>query len=165
MLLVTAGVNGLLKALTASPRPAAFASDLAQVEETSFGIPSGHAQNAAAIWGRLAIGVRHPATRVGLVVLIALIGWSRIHLGAHFLEDTLSGWVVGAVLVALTAGLEPRVVGWWATRSDTDRVLAAVVAGLAMIAPATLLADASRGSARRGVGWWTSPPPPVRATS
>jgi glycerophosphoryl diester phosphodiesterase/membrane-associated phospholipid phosphatase len=145
MLLVTAGVNGLLKALSASPRPAAFASDLAQVEETSFGIPSGHAQNAAAIWGWLAVGARRPGARVGLVVLIALIGWSRIHLGAHFLEDTLTGWAVGAALVALAVWLEPRVVRWWVTRSDADRVLAAVVAGLAMIAPATLLAGRLEG--------------------
>ncbi|MTV26750.1 phosphatase PAP2 family protein [Nitriliruptoraceae bacterium ZYF776] len=145
MLLVTAGVNGLGKALTASPRPAAFAGDLARVEETSFGIPSGHAQNAAAIWGRLAAGVRRRGVRVALVALVVLIGWSRIHLGAHFLEDVLLGWVVGAVLVGLAVWLEPRVVRWWATRSDVDRVLAAVVAGLALIAPATLLAGRLAG--------------------
>jgi glycerophosphoryl diester phosphodiesterase/membrane-associated phospholipid phosphatase len=145
MLLVTAGLNGVLKLLFATPRPGFLAPELAQVDEHSFGVPSGHSQNAAAIWGLLATGMRRRAVQVALVALILAIGWSRVHLGAHLLEDLLTGWLVGGLLVGAFLLLEPRVVAWWHRTSDRDRVLAGVVASLAMIAPATLLAGRLAG--------------------
>jgi glycerophosphoryl diester phosphodiesterase/membrane-associated phospholipid phosphatase len=145
MLLVTAGLNGVLKLLFATPRPGFLAPELAQVDEHSFGVPSGHSQNAAAIWGLLATGMRRRAVQVALVALILAIGWSRVHLGAHLLEDLLTGWLVGGLLVGAFLLLEPRVVAWWHRTSDGDRVLAGVVASLAMIAPATLLAGRLAG--------------------
>ncbi|WP_052665261.1 glycerophosphodiester phosphodiesterase family protein [Nitriliruptor alkaliphilus] len=152
MLLVTAGLNGVLKLLFATPRPGFLAPELAQVDEHSFGIPSGHAQNAAAVWGLFAVGARRRAVRIGLVLLILAIGWSRVHLGAHLLEDLLVGWLVGAVLVVWFVVLEPRVVRWWRRVTDTERVLAGVVASLAMIAPATLLAGRLAGVSFGWVG-------------
>jgi hypothetical protein len=145
MLLVTAGLNGVLKLLFATPRPGFLAPELAQVDEHSFGVPSGHSQNAAAIWGLLATGMRRRAVQVALVALILAIGWSRVHLGAHLLEDLLTGWLVGGLLVGAFLLLEPRVVAWWHRTSGGDRVLAGVVASLAMIAPATLLAGRLAG--------------------
>jgi glycerophosphoryl diester phosphodiesterase/membrane-associated phospholipid phosphatase len=145
MLLVTAGLNGVLKLLFATPRPGFLAPELAQVDEHSFGVPSGHSQNAAAIWGLLATGMRRRVAQVALVVLILAIGWSRVHLGAHLIEDLLTGWLVGGLLVAAFLLLEPRVVAWWRRTSDVDRVLAGVVASLAMIAPAVLLSGRLAG--------------------
>jgi glycerophosphoryl diester phosphodiesterase/membrane-associated phospholipid phosphatase len=145
MLLVTAGLNGVLKLLFATPRPGFLDPDLARVDEHSFGVPSGHAQNGAAVWGLLAVGARRRAVQVALLVLIAAIGWSRIHLGAHLLEDLLVGWLVGGLLVLGFVLLEPRVRRWWAAAADTDRVLAGVVASLAIIAPGALLAGRLAG--------------------
>jgi hypothetical protein len=110
------------------------------VTETSFGVPSGHAQNAAAIWGLLAASVRAWGLRVALVALIALIGWSRFFLGVHFLEDLWVGWTVGIVLLALFLLLEGRIARWWLGLTTPDRMLAAVVTSLAIVAPAMLLA-------------------------
>lgn len=145
MLLVTAGLNGVLKLLAATPRPGFLDPDLARVHEDSFGVPSGHAQNGAAIWGLLAVGTRRRAAQVALVALIVAIGWSRIHLAGHFIEDILVGWLIGALLVVAFVVLAPRATAWWHRAADADRVLAGVVASLALIAPATLLAGRLAG--------------------
>jgi len=140
MLLVTASVNGVLKLAFTTPRPSFLRPGLGAVDETSFGLPSGHAQNATAIWGLLAARLRSWPVRAALLALIAGIAWSRIHLGVHFLEDMVTGVAVGAVLVGLFLWLERPVARWWLTVGTTERVLAALVAGLAFITPATLLA-------------------------
>jgi glycerophosphoryl diester phosphodiesterase/membrane-associated phospholipid phosphatase len=139
MLLLSAGINGLLKSLFATPRPTFLVPEVGVVSETSFGLPSGHAQNGAAIWGLLAASVRSWPVRVGLLALIGAIGWSRIHLGVHFLEDITVGWAVGGALVIAFVALEGRFARWWSRVGTTERVLASVTAGLAMVAPATLL--------------------------
>jgi glycerophosphoryl diester phosphodiesterase/membrane-associated phospholipid phosphatase len=139
MLLLSAGINGLFKSLFATPRPTFLRPEVGVVGESSFGLPSGHAQNGAAIWGLLAASVRSWPVRVGLVALIAVIGWSRIHLGVHFLEDITVGWVIGGVLVVAFVVLEGRFARWWARVGTTERVLASLTAAMAMIAPATLL--------------------------
>ncbi|MFU8840522.1 MAG: glycerophosphodiester phosphodiesterase family protein [Nitriliruptoraceae bacterium] len=140
MLLLSASVNGLLKLAFTTPRPFFLRPELAQVSETSFGLPSGHAQNATAFWGVLAASLRSWTARVALVALIAGIAWSRIHLGVHFLEDLVVGIAVGATLLVLYLWVEPRVIRWWQRVGTLDRVLGALVAGLVWIAPATLLA-------------------------
>jgi membrane-associated phospholipid phosphatase len=68
--------------------------------------PSGHAAQAAAVWGMWAVlASAHARGRgrlgvwaVALLVIVA-VGCSRIYLGAHWLTDVLGGWVVGAVWV------------------------------------------------------------------
>ena len=140
MLLVSASLNGVLKLVWTTPRPSFFRPELGQVTETSFGLPSGHAQNAVSVWGALAVSLRrHWWAVVGLVALILAIGWSRIHLGIHFLEDMLVGWSVGLVLLGLMVWLEPRVVAWWQRNGTGERVLAGIVASLVFITPAVLL--------------------------
>lgn len=140
MLLLSASINGLLKLTFATPRPSFLRPELAAVTETSFGLPSGHAQNATAVWGVLVASLRAWPARVALLLLIAGIAWSRIHLGVHFLEDLVVGVVVGLVLLGLYLWLEPRAIRWWHRVGTLERVLGALVAGLVWIAPATLLA-------------------------
>ncbi len=139
MMMISAGLNGLLKLVFTTPRPSFLDPSLDLAHETSFGLPSGHAQNAAAIWGVLAASLRNWPARVALIALIALIGWSRIHLGVHFLEDMLTGWLVGAVLVVLYLWLAPRTKRWAARLPLWQQILGAVTASLMFIAPATLL--------------------------
>jgi glycerophosphoryl diester phosphodiesterase/membrane-associated phospholipid phosphatase len=150
MLMASAGLNGVLKLCSSTPRPGFLAPEVARVDEHSFGLPSGHAQNGAAVWGLLASGARRPAARLGLVALVLTIGWSRIHLGAHMLEDVLVGWMVGVLLVVVFTRFEPRMRRWWARVTDTDRVLASLVASLALIGPASLLAGRLSGV---DLGW------------
>jgi hypothetical protein len=88
----------------------------------------------------LAATLRRWPVRVALLVLIVAIGWSRIHLGAHFLEDVFLGFAVGAVLVALYLWIAPRGARWVRRSSVTDQILASIAASLLFIAPAAVLA-------------------------
>jgi membrane-associated phospholipid phosphatase len=100
MLLLSADLNYLLKVVFHSPRPYWYSRRVAALSiDMTFGLPSGHAQNAAAIWGLLATLVRRRWVWAVALALILAIGLSRIYLGLHFPSDVLAGWLIGAALV------------------------------------------------------------------
>jgi membrane-associated phospholipid phosphatase len=100
----------LVKVLVARPRP----STGALVKALGYAFPSGHSTAAAAAWLSAAIVLGtllgSPVWRalvIGLaVVVVALVGISRIYLGVHAPTDVLSGWTLGTLWVigALAAG-------------------------------------------------------------
>ena len=75
---------------------------------TSFAFPSGHTMGATLLYGILTLialrFVKTPWQRVALIVtaisLIALIGLTRIYLGAHFLTDVLAAFAIGSAWLA-----------------------------------------------------------------
>lgn len=108
MLLISNGVNGFFKVLFAGPRPYWFEASVEGVTgESSFGVPSGHAQIAASVWGYMAALFKKRAFTIAALVIIFLIGLSRLFLGVHFLRDVLFGWLIGGILVLLFVKLEP----------------------------------------------------------
>lgn len=145
MLLLSAGLNGVLKLSSASPRPLFLDPSVGLVHETTFGIPSGHAQNAVAVWGTLAVELRRRWAWVVAVLLMLLLGVSRVFLGAHFPVDTLTGWAVGAVLLlAYIRWREP--VADWAARAPVGRVLSVAFAvSLGLIAAGVLVRTSFTG--------------------
>jgi membrane-associated phospholipid phosphatase len=76
---------------------------------STFSFPSGHASASVAVYGAFAIVLLRSITRwthraivLGtLAVLLALIGFSRIYLGAHYFSDVLAGYSVGAAWLAV----------------------------------------------------------------
>ncbi|MEP7082540.1 MAG: phosphatase PAP2 family protein [Chloroflexota bacterium] len=79
------------------------------IEERGFSFPSGHAALAMVAYGILAVVIgrsRLPrAVRAALIgallLLVLLIGLSRIWLGVHYPTDVVAGWTAGAVIVLL----------------------------------------------------------------
>ena len=143
LLLLSAGINAIGKLLVASPRPLFLDPSVGRVHETTFGIPSGHAQNAVAVWGLLAVLVRRRWAMACAVGLAGLIGWSRVELGAHFVTDVVVGWVIGAALLALFVWLEPPVRRRIADLAPSTQVVAgvgtaAVLIGVGLLASARL---------------------------
>ena len=102
-------LNALLKLLFHRPRP-----EVAFVHLETYSFPSGHAAVSTATFATLAflVGQRLPGLRAfavgaAAVAMIALVGFSRLYLGVHYLSDVLAGTSFGlcwasACLIAYT---------------------------------------------------------------
>ncbi|RAY13054.1 hypothetical protein DPM19_21355 [Actinomadura craniellae] len=142
--LLGSALNALLQLSLQDPRPYWTDRDVTALEaQTSFGMPSGHAQGAMIAWGYLAarwpFGARlRPWATGTAVVLVLLVGVSRVYLGQHTPEQVAAGWTTGALLLAAVLWSEPRVLAWWRARPLTTQF--GLVAGVAaaFLAPAAL---------------------------
>lgn len=130
--------NGVFKWAFHAPRP--YWLDVrvrALSVESSYGIPSGHAQNAVAVWGLIARVLRSAWAWVAAVVLILGISLSRVYLGVHFPHDIAGGWVIGAGVLVAYLWAEPRAVNWLRPKSLGYQIgaafaLSAILLGLAL---------------------------------
>jgi membrane-associated phospholipid phosphatase len=110
-LIVSEVVNSLLKLAFHDPRPYWVDPEMrVMAGESSFGMPSGHAQNAVVVWGGIAATLKSRAAWIISVALMLLIGLSRIYIGVHSVDDVLVGWLVGALLLWMLIKLEPIVI-------------------------------------------------------
>jgi membrane protein DedA with SNARE-associated domain/membrane-associated phospholipid phosphatase len=106
----------LVKSVVAQARPPLADRIGPVVSGHSF--PSGHATQAMAVWGMLAIvtAVRSPRARIpattAAVLIILLVGLSRLYLGVHWLSDVLAGYALGGVV--LTTILAAVLMSPWA---------------------------------------------------
>ncbi len=99
-LLLSAIINAALKIHFGLPRPYWVSDEIrAFSSETSFGLPSGHAQNAIVLWGLVAAWSRKWWIRTLMVFLIFMISISRNYLGVHFPADSIAGLLVGGLIL------------------------------------------------------------------
>src|SRR5262245_14461261 len=100
-------LDGVLKLEFHRPRP-----ELSFVHLDTYSFPSAHAAGATAVYAVLLYLVaRHRSTAVriacaaALLAVVAVIGFSRLYLEAHYLSDVLAGiclgvaWAAGCLLV------------------------------------------------------------------
>lgn len=131
ILLTSSTLNGVLKLALGMPRPFWISQKIeARAVETSFGLPSGHAQNAVSVWGRLALAVGSSRALAAAVILTGLISLSRLYLGVHFPLDILAGWLVGGVILAGFVRLERPVWRLFSALTSVGRVGVIVVLSL-----------------------------------
>lgn len=105
----------ILKRTVERPRPAGH--QLAAASGASW--PSGHASSSMALYGALVLIVSgawehsendgrlaRRAVWGAIIVLVALIGFSRLYLGVHYATDVVAAWALVATwLAALRRGL------------------------------------------------------------
>lgn len=134
MLILTNTIKPSLKMAFHWPRPYWIDPQVrALAPEGSFGLPSGHAQDAASLWGLLIFSLRRWWVTAAAVILILMIGLSRIYLGVHFAHDVLAGWAVGILLVVLFARLERPVSAWFGRMKFGGKSLFALGAAAAIL--------------------------------
>jgi undecaprenyl-diphosphatase len=93
----------ILKAMLERARPIAMYAGADQ-----FSFPSGHAMSSIVLYGCLTFLLTHkkpPMIRFAVIVfstvLVGLIGFSRLYLGAHWLSDVLASLSLGTAWAAL----------------------------------------------------------------
>ncbi len=83
------------------PRPFDIDPAITPDREWGYGLPSGHSQNSAILWTLLAGGMAKRWFWIVAIMVIWLIGFSRIYFGLHFPVDILAGWLLALTLLAL----------------------------------------------------------------
>ena len=99
-------LNLVLKNIFQRTRPAIPG---AYMVDTGFSFPSGHSMISLVFYGMIAYlalsYVKNKKWKVliiaGALLICALIGFSRLYLGVHFLTDVLAGWAAGGLGLAV----------------------------------------------------------------
>jgi membrane-associated phospholipid phosphatase len=68
----------------------------------SHSFPSGHTSSAFALFLALCLYVKKPVWQVLFFVLAVLVGYSRIYLSQHFIQDVFGGAIIGVISVIIT---------------------------------------------------------------
>ena len=127
-------LNGVLKLLFAGPRPY-WVSDrvIPFAAESTFGIPSGHAQNAVSVWGMIAASYRKSWAWILAIALMFFIGFSRWYLGVHFPHDVIVGWLIGAILLWMFVRFWNPIDDWLRQKTLREQVLLAFIVSMLFI--------------------------------
>jgi membrane-associated phospholipid phosphatase len=102
------------KQLLHQPRPYWIGDVKHLAEETSYGIPSSHASDSLAVWGYLAYRLKKEWLWALSIVIVLMIGISRMYLAVHFPTDVLAGWLIGLLVIVIFARGE----GWATSRLE-----------------------------------------------
>jgi hypothetical protein len=134
ILMLSTNINSAFKLAFHGPRPYWYSPKVrALATETSFGVPSGHAQGAVVFWGLLAAYLRKWWSWLVAILFILLIGLSRLYLGVHFPHDVLLGWLIGGVILWLGLRFWDPVLAWAKKLGVGWQVLCAFLASLVLI--------------------------------
>ena len=134
-LLISNTVNDSLKLLFRGARPYWFDSSIKGVKSRSFfrcpiractKLNGGLGNTRSRVSKTLAYGY-------SAVVVIFLVGFSRMVLGVHWISDVIAGWIIGLVLLWLVARFEKPVVKWWVSKQIGMQILFSAVIALVMI--------------------------------
>ncbi len=134
MVALTSGINTIFKFAFHAPRPYWVNTEVQALSaETSFGAPSGHAQNALTVWGVFGSYMRK--TWVWMLVIFVILGisLSRLYLAVHFPFDTLIGWIIGiTLLLSFNYAWEPISI-WAKKQSFAKQISAAFIASMVLL--------------------------------
>ncbi len=94
-------VNSFLKVIFKQPRPYDLDPSVGRALESTFGLPSGHAQNSLVFFMGFASWLKKPVFYVAAILITLVISFTRLYLGVHFPTDIFGGWIVGLIVLVL----------------------------------------------------------------
>lgn len=103
-------INGVLKSLFNFKRPFEYEEKehLQKLKESSLNdsatgssFPSGHSQNAGALYTSLMLNFNYKWMKIICISLMVLIPISRLYLGVHFPSDVITGLLIGIIIASL----------------------------------------------------------------
>ena len=110
------------KQLLHQPRPYWVGDVKPLATETSYGIPSSHASDSLAVWGYLAYCLKKSWLWAVSILVVLLIGISRMYLGVHFPTDVLAGWLIGLLAIFLLVKGEAWLSPWLKRQSGARQI-------------------------------------------
>lgn len=151
-------INSVVKDVVAHPRPFELDPSVRIGAADGYGLPSGHAQAAAVIWGGLAVHTRRRWMWIAALLLAGAIGFSRVYLGVHFPTDVIAGWAIGVVLLVIWWSAYSRAAARLRARPALGRIALAVAVPsvLAVLFPDNSAVSAMGTAAGVGVGYVVS---------
>lgn len=131
MLVLTSSLNFIFKFIFHTPRPYWLNSEIKPyVPENNFGMPSGHSQSPAAIFGLLAANYKRRWLTITVIFFVFMIGFSRIALGMHMIQDVLVGWTIGIIILWAFLKLEAPIVNWFNQQTSVMQYVYALLSGV-----------------------------------
>ncbi|GAB1431503.1 phosphatase PAP2 family protein [Spirochaetota bacterium] len=112
-------VNSWTKKLFAQPRPYNLDPAVGLAYETSYGLPSGHAQGTSTFWGLLAARIKRPWGWVLAIIMPLLVSFTRLYLGVHFPTDIFLGLFFGwgfAIIANIWGSRLIKIISSWNIR-------------------------------------------------
>ena len=97
----------ILKRLIAEPRPLGAL-------EMGFGFPSQHTASYVVFWGILMVTTTNKLLKILGLLMITLVGISRVYLGEHWTIDVIGGYTIGFMVLGLS--------WWWISRLGLQKL-------------------------------------------
>jgi membrane-associated phospholipid phosphatase len=142
-LMLSGTINSYFKVAIRQPRPYWVSTEIKNLAAPmgSFGLPSGHSQNAVAVFGLLASAIKNGWARILLVITIIMVAFSRLFLGVHSIADIVLGLVMGAFFLWIFIRVEKRVVDFMAQKRPLVQLLLVFALSLLLLFLGALIID------------------------
>lgn len=108
--LTSALLNNMIKNIVKAPRPINEEGirSLRVHTATGYSFPSGHSQGGASTYWSFAISNRKKTLKIISIIVILLVGLSRLYLGVHYPRDVIFGIIFGMITAVITHYLFQR---------------------------------------------------------
>ncbi len=152
--LLSAYINVSLKSFFNEPRPFEIDPSVKLAHAEGSGMPSGHAQSSVLVWGMLASQIHKNRKWVWpvAVLLMFLVGFSRVYLGVHFPHQVLAGWGFGAGILLVALWLQTDLEGWLSRLSLQYQILLSLVVPAVAVLIYTVNDTVASGATLSGFG-------------